>query len=383
MQDFIKSTVIGLSLMATSVFAADIVIPPPPMIEAKAHVLIDADSGKIIVANNENEKLPPASLTKLLTSYIVEERLEEGKIKEQDLVTISEKAWRTGGSRSFMELGSTATVIDLLRGVIIQSGNDASVALAEHISGSDTAFTNVMNQYAEKLGLKNSHFMNPEGLQDPNHYSTAYDIALLSKAIIDDHPDYYKIYAEKDFVFNGIKQGNRNTLLYKDSTVDGLKTGHTEDAGYCLAASAVRDGMRLISVVMGTDSFKAREVETAKLLDYGFRYFKTSKVYDANQVLRSARVWKGIKREINLGVKDKLYVTLPRDQESKIESTINIASDLIAPIQAGQAVGSIDVTVQGKPFMKVPLIAIDAVEEAGFFKRVWDSIALFFHHLMS
>jgi D-alanyl-D-alanine carboxypeptidase (penicillin-binding protein 5/6) len=241
----------------------------------------------------------------------------------------------------------------------------------------------MMNQYADQLGLKNSHFMNPEGLQDPNHYSTAYDIALLSKEIIDHHPQYYKIYSEKDFVYNGIKQGNRNTLLYKDATVDGLKTGHTDDAGYCLAASAVRNGMRLISVVLGTDSFKAREEASAQLLDYGFRYYQTSKIYDAGQVLQTSRVWKGTQRDIKLGVKNQLYITIPKDQAANFDATITMASDVIAPIQVGQVIGKIDIAIKDKSYASVPLVALEAVEQANFFKRVWDSILLFFHQLMS
>jgi D-alanyl-D-alanine carboxypeptidase (penicillin-binding protein 5/6) len=257
------------------------------------------------------------------------------------------------------------------------------MALAEHVAGSDTAFTDLMNQQAQQLGMKETHFMNPEGLDDPNHLTTPYDLAILSKAIIDNHPDYYKIYAEKEYVYNGIKQGNRNTLLYKDNTVDGLKTGHTDAAGFCLAASAVRSGMRLISVVMGTDSMKAREIETAKLLDYGFRYYQTNKLYSADQVLQTVRVWKGVKHDIKLGVKNNVAVTLPRGQETALKTTITLQGDLKAPLTAGQTVGKIDIALKDKPYASIDLIALESVDQANFFKRLLDSVLLFFHHLMS
>ena len=273
--------------------AQPVIIPAPPEVAASSYILIDAESGRVIMEKNADQPLPPASLTKMMTSYVVEYEAERGKIKYTDPVLISVNAWRTGGSKMFVREGTTVSVEDLLKGIIIQSGNDASVAIAEHIAGSESAFADIMNQDAKVLGMNNTHFVNATGLPAQNHYSSARDLAILAKALITHFPEQYKIYAEKYFTWNDIRQPNRNLLLWRDNTVDGLKTGHTDEAGYCLVASAVRDGMRMISVVLGTTSEEARARETQKLLSYGFRYFETHHLYSPGVTLQDAQVWKG------------------------------------------------------------------------------------------
>jgi len=319
----------------------------------------------------------------MMTSYVVEYEAERGKIKYTDPVLISVNAWRTGGSKMFVREGTTVSVEDLLKGIIIQSGNDASVAIAEHIAGSESAFADIMNQHAKVLGMNNTHFVNATGLPAQNHYTSARDLAILAKALITHFPEQYKIYAEKYFTWNDIRQPNRNLLLWRDNTVDGLKTGHTDEAGYCLVASAVRDGMRLISVVLGTTSEEARARETQKLLSYGFRYFETHPLYSAGVSLQDAQVWKGTVDTVSLGLAEPVAVTIPRGQKDKLQATLEIDSLLQAPLTEGQVLGQLKITLGDEVVAERPLIALQAVEEGGFFKRLWDSIILFFKGLFA
>ncbi|WP_341961743.1 D-alanyl-D-alanine carboxypeptidase family protein [Pseudomonas sp. RC10] len=368
---------------APAVFAAEQMTPSAPQLAAKAYVLMDANSGNVLVENNGDQKLPPASLTKLMTAYIATLEIRRGQIGENDPVTVSENAWRTGGSRMFIKVGSQVTVSDLLHGIIIQSGNDASVALSEHIAGSEDAFADMMNKTAGDLGMVNSHFMNPTGLPNPDHYATAHDMALLARAIIHEDPAHYAIYSQKEFFWNGIKQPNRNLLLWRDKTVDGLKTGHTEEAGYCMVSSAVRDGMRLIAVVFGTNSEQARAAETQKLLTYGFRFFETQTFYQKGTELAQAPVWKGTERQIKAGLAEDLSMTMPKGEMKKLTASISINPKLVAPIAKGDVIGQVEVKLEDKVVRTANLIAMDSVEEGGIFRRLWDSIRMFFYSLFN
>ena len=364
-------------------WAAESVVPAAPQLAAKAWVLMDGASGQVLVENNADERLPPASLTKLMTAYIATKEIEGGRIAESDMVTVSEHAWRTGGSRMFIKLGSQVSVSDLLHGIIIQSGNDASVALAEHIAGSEDAFADMMNNTAQKLGMSNSHFMDATGLPNPEHYSSAHDMALLARAIIYGEPTHYAIYAQKEFLWNNIKQPNRNLLLWRDKTVDGLKTGHTEEAGYCLVASAVRDGQRMIAVVFGTNSEQARAAETQKLLTYGFRFFESQTFYKKGAELTKAMVWKGSEHEVKAGLSEDLTMTVPRGQLKQLQANMVLQPQLMAPIQQGQVIGKVEVKLGDKVVRTSDLVALNAVEEGGIFRRLWDSIRLFFYGLFN
>ena len=350
-------------------------IPEAPSIAAKAYILMDHNSGIILAANNENEKRSPASLTKLMTSYVVFKRLKEEFITLDDEVKISEKAWRTGGSKSFIEVGKMIKLEDLLQGMIIQSGNDASVALAEHVAGSEGTFVLFMNDYAQQIGMENTRFENASGLPHDDQYTTAKDIALLSSAMIRDFPVYYEWYSQKEFTYNNITQTNRNKLLFTDSTVDGLKTGWTQKAGYCLVTSANRVDMRLISVVLGSDSPAIRTSETEKLLDYGFRFFETQSV---NDISHQVRVYKSEKANIKVGVADSSFLTLPRNQFRYTTQTINLNQDLIAPISQGEQVGELVVSFNDQNIATLPLIALENAPEAGFISKMIDTIKLLF-----
>jgi len=350
-------------------------IPEAPSIAAKAYVLMDHNSGIILAANNENEKRSPASLTKLMTSYVVFKRLKEEFITLDDEVKISEKAWRTGGSKSFIEVGKMIKLEDLLQGMIIQSGNDASVALAEHVAGSEGTFVLFMNDYAQQIGMENTRFENASGLPHDDQYTTAKDMALLSSAMIRDFPVYYEWYSQKEFTYNNITQTNRNKLLFTDSTVDGLKTGWTQKAGYCLVTSANRVDMRLISVVLGSDSPAIRTSETEKLLDYGFRFFETQSV---NDISHQVRVYKSEKANIKVGVADSSFLTLPRNQFRYTTQTINLNQDLIAPISQGEQVGELVVSFNDQNIATLPLIALENAPEAGFISKMIDTIKLLF-----
>lgn len=365
-------------LFVNTSYAAAPLIPAPPQLAASAYILLDATSGKVLVEKNPDEQVPPASLTKMMTSYIAVEEVMRGNISLADEVLVSEKAWRMPGSRMFIEVGKKVSVEDLLRGIIIQSGNDSSVAMAEHIAGSEAGFADLMNQYVTQLDMIGTHFMNSTGLPHSDHYSTARDLAILAERTINDHPDYYGIYSEKTFKYNGIEQPNRNRLLWRDSTVDGLKTGHTNEAGYCLVASAKKDGMRLISVVLGTRSEEARARETQKLLNYGFRYFETLSLYEAGSELTRNRVWKGVSDQVSLGVIDDIVITVPRGSRKQVKANLEVDSIIEAPIEQGQVLGQLQITLNDELLMEKPLVALKPVEEAGFFARLWDAIKLFF-----
>ena len=355
-------------------------IPAAPKLQALGYLLVDATNGEILVEHNAEEPLPPASLTKMMTAYIAEREITEGRMSFDDQVPVSVKAWKTGGSRMFIREGTEVRLEDLLRGIIIQSGNDASVAVAEYIAGSEDVFADVMNQTAISLGMTNTQFKNATGLPQEGHYTTAKDLSILAARIIQDFPDTYPIYEEKNFTYNGIKQANRNSLLFRDPTVDGLKTGHTEEAGYCLVASAERDGFRLISVVMGTASEKAREQETTKLLQYGFRYFSGKTVFAAGEPLpESARkVWFGEMESVDLAPTEPLYVTLPLGRESAIQATLDAPDTLDAPLEAGAVVGTVKIMLGERVLAESPVAVAEAVPEGGLFKRLMDFVLRLF-----
>jgi D-alanyl-D-alanine carboxypeptidase (penicillin-binding protein 5/6) len=353
-------------------------VPAAPQLGAASYLLMDFNSGRAMVEHNADQRVEPASITKLMTAYVVFHELAEGKIKLEDMVAVSEKAWRTGGSRMFIDPSMQVSVEDLLRGMVIQSGNDASVALAEYIAGSEEAFAALMNHYAELLGMQGTHFMNSTGLPDPEHYTTARDVVALSVATIRDFPEYYAWYSEKEFTFNDIRQHNRNTLLWRDPAIDGLKTGHTESAGYCLAASAKRDGMRLVSALMGSSSESSRASETQTLLNYGFRFFETVQLYQAGQELTRARVWKGMTEEVALGLDQELFVTIPSGRYDDLDAQVQMQPQLTAPLEAGARVGQVSIKLGDETVASRDLVALSAVDEAGFFGSAWDGLQLWF-----
>jgi D-alanyl-D-alanine carboxypeptidase (penicillin-binding protein 5/6) len=369
------------TMLAGNAVAQTVLIPSPPQIAASSYVLMDAQSGQIIMESNSHERLPPASLTKMMTAYIAERELDEGRISKTDLVPISVRAWKTQGSRTFVREGTSVPVETLIRGVIIQSGNDASVALAEFIAGSEGAFVDIMNQQAQLLKMGDSHFENATGLPADNHYSTAYDLAILARAIIVDFPENYPIYAEKQFTYNKIRQPNRNSLLWRDDSVDGLKTGHTEEAGYCLVASAKREDTRFIAVVMGTSSTEARAQEVQKMLNYGFRYYESERLFTTGQELIQARVWGGRSDELSVGLASDVHITIPRGSRNSLVSTVDLDSVIKAPIKAGDELGRVKVSLNDEVLVDQPVLALNDVPEGGFFKRIWDAIKLFFVQL--
>lgn len=357
--------------------------PPPPAIAAKAYILIDFNTGKVLAAQNEHERVEPASLTKLMTAYAVFKALEQNKVKLTDSVFVSERAWREGGagsagSTTFLPVNSTAPLEALLKGMIIQSGNDASIALAEHLSGSEEAFSDLMNRHARELGLNDTHYVNSTGLPDPNHYTSAADVATLARATIGEFPGYYRWYSEKNFTFNGIKQGNRNLLLYRDPTVDGIKTGHTQSAGFCLASSAKRGDMRLIAVVMGTASADARAKASLELLNYGFRFFETHRLYEAGKPVTEARVWKGVAEKVALGVPADLWVTIPRGAMDQIKATTEAPRDLVAPVATGTSAGRLSISLAGQPLAQTPLVPLTAVAKGSLWRQLVDTVLLWF-----
>ena len=363
------------------VAAAPAVIPAPPSIAASGYILIDADSGRVITEKNADEKLPPASLTKLMTSYVLSYELAEGNVANTDMVTISENAWAqnptfTGSSLMWIEVGKQVNLKDLHKGVVISSGNDASVAVAEHLAGSESAFADVMNQHAALLGMTGSNFVNAHGLPDSEHYMTARDLAILSKAILK-YPEEYALYSQPDYTYNNITQTNRNRLLWKDDSVDGLKTGHTEEAGFCLVSSAKRNGMRLISVVMGAKSQSAREIESQKLLSYGFRYFETHPLYSAGDALTATKIWAGASDSLSLGVERDIHLTIPRGKHKDIEAVMDLAEFIKAPVSAGNEYGELVIRLDGEELLREPLFALESIEQGGIFKRLWDAIVLF------
>ncbi len=361
-------------LYTTAALSAPKPIPKAPSINADSFYLIDFDSGVVLAEKDADKKVEPASITKLMSMYLVDKAIADGELALTDMVTISEKAWRMKGSKMFIEVGKQISVEHLIKGLIIQSGNDATIALAEHIAGSESAFVGYMNHRAEILGMTNTQFKNVTGWPEEGHYSTARDIATLSQAIIRDFPESYATYKEKEFTFNKIRQFNRNRLLWRDDSVDGLKTGHTEAAGYCLVASAIRDDTRLISVVLGAKSDKSRTKYSQSLLNYGFRYFETHRLYQANETLKEANVWFGEQEQIALGLAQDLYINIPKGRYKDLNASIEINTNIGAPITKGAALGFISVSLDGKELAKQPIIALQSVSDGGIIKRAVDSI---------
>ncbi|MBI4696969.1 MAG: D-alanyl-D-alanine carboxypeptidase [Gammaproteobacteria bacterium] len=351
-------------------------VPAPPQVAARQFILMDFESGAILAEQAPDERAEPASLTKIMTAYGVADALAKNLVKLTDIVTISEKAWKTEGSRMFIEVNKQVSVDDLLHGMMIQSGNDAAVALAEHVSGSEEVFTTVMNQHAARLGLTNTKYANAEGLPDPNNYATPRDLAKLTQAFIRDYPEIYKYYSQKEFTFNGIHQPNRNGLLGKDPSVDGVKTGHTEAAGYCLISSAKRENMRLIAVVLGTESNSARTKASEALLNYGFRYFETRELYPAGAKIATARVWKGAAPNVDVVLEAPLGVTIPRGKYASVKASAEVNPRLVAPLAKGQQLGRLIVRYEDKEFLTVPLVAAAAVDQGSFLSRGIDHLRL-------
>ena len=378
-----KSALAALLLLPSLSYAAT-VLPSPPELNNKSYVLMDYETGQILAAKNENEKLAPASMTKMMTSYIIEQKLLKGELTDNEQVRMNESAWCRGTSAEscmYVPLNGTATVLEMLRGIIIQSGNDASKAMAEHIAGNEGTFAHMMNQEAKRVGMVNTHFINSTGMPAEGHYSTAKDMAVLAQHIIKDSSKYYPIYSEKEFTFNGIKQGNRNALLYTDPSVDGLKTGHTDEAGYCLTTSSKRGPMRLISVIFGTPSMNERASQTRTLLAWGFANFETANVQPANQVLAKAKVWFGKEDNVQIGLAENFNVTMPKGQADKIKTQLVVQPKLNAPLAKGQVVGKLVASLDGKVIAEKPLVALKPVEEASFFARLIDHIKMFFSNL--
>jgi D-alanyl-D-alanine carboxypeptidase (penicillin-binding protein 5/6) len=385
MRNFRGPLLLLMSFVATAVLAAPPrpPIPPPPGVDAKAWILVDPASGRVLGSRNADARLEPASLTKLMTGYVVFHALKDGKLRLSSELPISEYAWRvggaaSGGSTTFAQVGSRLPVEVLIQGMIVQSGNDASIALAEGVAGSEQTFAELMNGYAATLGMKGSHFQNSTGLPGDAHYVTAHDMARLASAIVREFPEYYKWYSQKDFTWNGIRQGNRNGLLYRDPAVDGMKTGHTDAAGYCLVSSARRDGMRLIAVVMGMKSPKAREDASLALLNYGFGFYETRRVYAAGREIAKPRVYGAPDGVAAVGLKREFTLTLPRGRGADVKTTIQLKPGLEAPIAANQAVGSVQAVLDGKVIAEMPLYPLAAVEQGGVFRRLRDTVARWF-----
>jgi D-alanyl-D-alanine carboxypeptidase (penicillin-binding protein 5/6) len=371
------------SFLATATCAAGTPIPKAPDIDAKSYILLDYDSGRVLAEKNADEIVEPASITKVMTVYVAFDEVKKGRFKMSDQVPISEKAWRQGidstESRMFLDVGSRVALSDLLKGIIIQSGNDAAVAVAEYLGGSEQGFAQIMNHYAQELGMKNTHYMDASGMPDPQHHTTARDIATLSRALIRNFPEEYQIFSEREFTFHKIRQYNRNGLLGRDESVDGIKTGHTNAAGYCLAASAKRGNMRLISVVMGAPSIKARESANAALLGYGYTFYETGKVKGRGEVVLKPRVYKSDEGTIAVGVKQDIWLTLGRGELTGLKTAANVKEPLIAPLTPNQPVGDLTITnAGGETVAKVPLYPVKAVPEAGLWTRMVDSVALWF-----
>lgn len=348
-------------------------------ISAKSYMLSDYQSGQVLASQNAHERVEPASLTKLMTAYIVFSALKQNRIQLDQVVPVSNRAWRMIGSRMFIEPNKEVTVDQLLRGMIVQSGNDACIALAEVIAGSEEIFVQMMNQEAQRLGMKNTHFMNTTGLPDPNHYTSAHDLTLLAAAIIRDFPEFYPLYSLKEYTYNEITQPNRNRLLWLDPHVDGMKTGWTKTAGYCLITSAKRDKRRLISVIMGTKSASERSKESQRLLNYGFQFYDTVHLYKKGEVLTSIELWKGAQDEFKAGFNADVFFTIPKGQADNLKATMEYKQPLIAPVSSGQEVGSVKFTLNGKLVETYPLVALEDVGEGGFIGRAWDSLMLLFN----
>lgn len=380
-------TLLAAAILSTPVFANPVIpiasqtapsqlsfTPTAPTLDATGYILMDANSGRILAEKNSKNRMPPASLTKLMSLYIISSAVKNGQIKMEDKVHISPKAWKTEGSRMFVKAGDDVTVKDLMQGVIVASGNDAAVALAEYIAGTEEGFTAMMNQQAQLLGMKDTHFTDSTGLPNKDHYSTAYDLALLTRAYINNFPDHYSYYSEKWFNYQGVKQPNRNRLLWRYQFADGLKTGHTAEAGYCLVASAKKDGMRLVSIVLGEPNDESRTEDSIRLLTYGFRFFETHKLYNADATLVKAHVSSGEKAETPMGVAQDLYVTVPTGQFKKLQASTDLNNPLKAPIVKGQPYGVLNINLNGQVIATAPLVALDNNPKGGFFSRTKDSV---------
>ncbi len=372
-------TLFTLLFLFISASNAAVPIPAAPKVAAKNYILVDANSGRVLAEKEADIQVEPASITKLMTSYVIYNELDAGRLSMDDMVTISEKAWRMGGSRMYVEVDKQVSVHDLMKGLIIQSGNDATVALAEHIAGTERAFVDLMNQYAAKLGMTNTHFLNSTGWPEEGHLTTARDISKLAIAVINEFPEHYAWYKEKVFTYNNIKQYNRNKLLWSDDSVDGVKTGHTESAGYCLVASAVRSDMRLVSVVLGTDSEKERASVSQSLLNYGFRFFETHKLYAAGEVLNRSRVWKGDSEKVSLGLLNDLYITIPRGSYGQLEAVMDVDANIEAPLDKGSQHGAVRVNLAEEEMLQTPLVALESVGEGSMFQIAKDHILKLFN----
>ena len=366
---------LGLSLFAFQSFAAE--VPAAPALEASAYLFFDAQSGQILTSKNPDARIEPASLTKLMTAYLTFDALKNGRLKLDQQLTASERAWKSEGSRMFLDPKVPVSVDNLIKGMIVQSGNDACVTLAEAIAGSEEGFAQMMNAQAKKLGMNNSHFANSTGLPDPQLYTTVRDLATLSNALIRDFPQYYPTYSIKSFTYNNITKPNRNLLLYRDSSVDGLKTGHTDSAGFNLIASSKRDGRRVITVVVGTKSMEARATESSKLLNWGLSHFQTPKLYDAGKPLSKVKVYKGSENELDVGFLQAVYVTLPRGSD-EVTPVLETIQPVVAPVKKGAELGTLKLMSGNKVLAERKVVALQDIEEAGFFGRMWDSIVLWF-----
>ena len=358
--------------------SASSLVPPPPQIKATSYILLDAQTNKVIVEYEADERNPPASLTKIMTTYLVEQMIQRGVVERSEQVPVSIKAWKAEGSKMFIREGTEVDLMDLLRGVVIQSGNDASIALAEFVAGDEASFAQMMNDQAEKLGMLNSNFLNSTGLPDEGHYSSARDMALLTKDMIKRFPEHYQLYSERSFKFNNIEQPNRNRLLRYDRSVDGVKTGYTKAAGYCLVASAERNGMRLISVVMGAENDDARVRESQKLLTYGFRNFETSTIYEESEIVKSAPLFYGVEEVISLGVSQNVSVTIPRGSYEKLEAQIKVPKIIEAPVRKGDVLGELLLMMDEEAIYRTSVISLENYEQAGFFSRFSDYLELIF-----
>ena len=358
--------------------SASSLVPPPPQIKATSYILLDAETNKVIVEYEADERNPPASLTKIMTTYLVEQMIQSGVVERSEKVPVSIKAWKAEGSKMFIREGTKVDLMDLLRGVVIQSGNDASIALAEFVAGDEASFAQMMNEQAEKLGMLNSNFLNSTGLPDEGHYSSARDMALLTKDMIRRFPEHYQLYSERSFKFNNIEQPNRNRLLRYDRSVDGVKTGYTKAAGYCLVASAERNGMRLISVVMGAENDDSRVRESQKLLTYGFRNFETSTIYEESEIVKSAPLFYGVEEVISLGVSENVSVTIPRGSYEKLEAQIKVPKIIEAPVRKGDVLGELLLVMDEEAIYRTSVISLENYEQAGFFSRFSDYLELFF-----
>ena len=377
MRLFVILTFLFLLINQTT-FAAPAIVPAAPTLAAKAWLLIDNNSGRVLAEHNSHQRVEPASLTKMMTAYVVLYEMRNGSFRADDQVRVSEKAWRMKGSRMFIEVNTQVSVDELLKGMIIQSGNDATVALAEHAAGTEAAFVELMNQHAHTLGMTGTHFTNSTGWPDPDHYTTPYDLAILSRALIRDFPEHYSWYRIKEYTYNNIRQFNRNRLLWLDERVDGIKTGHTESAGYCLVASAQQDDMRLISVVLGTDSENARAAASRKLLNYGFRFYETFLLHHAAEPLQNVRIWKGEQETLPLGLQNDLYITIPRGQRNKVKANMTLETNLVAPAKKGQAYGSVNIMLGDEELSQQPLVALEDVPEGGLWRQLVDTVMLMF-----